>query len=173
MEKTLNSRLITRVSSDPNDLEPLTPNHILLLLHNPCSAPSEFEDSDKLQASWKRVHILVNEFWVRWVKEYLPMLQEHQKWLKQRRNFKVGDLVIMKDTNIPRGQWPKALVQETFPVSEGIVRQVVVRSTTGVFRRDVWKCCLLEEELLKSIKESMEKDETRAYEIGLWTANLL
>ena len=160
VEKILNSRPITRVSSDPSDLEPLTPNHILLLRHNPCSAPSEFEDSDKFQARWKRVHILANEFWARWVKEYLPMLQERQKWLKQRRNFKVGDLVIMKDTNIPRGQWPKALVQETFPDSDGVVRQVLVRSATGVFRRDVRKLCLLEEELLKSIEESMEKDET-------------
>ena len=160
VEKILNSRPITRVSSDPSDLEPLTPNHILLLRHNPCSAPSEFEDSDKFQARWKRVHILANEFCARWVKEYLPMLQERQKWLKRRRNFKVGDLVIMKDTNIPRGQWPKALVQETLPDSDGVVRQVLVRSATGVFRRDVRKLCLLEEDLLKSIEESMEKDET-------------
>ena len=71
VEKILNSRPITRVSSDPSDLEPLTPNHILLLRHNPCSAPSEFEDSDKFQARWKRVHILANEFWVRWVKKYM------------------------------------------------------------------------------------------------------
>ena len=63
----------------------------------------------------------------------------------------------MKDTNIPWGQWPKALVQETFPDSDGVVRQVLVRSTTGVFRRDVRKLCLIEEELLKSIEESMEK----------------
>ena len=69
VEKILNSRPITHVSSDPSDLEPLTTNHILLLRHNPCSAPSEFEDSDKFQARWKRVHILANEFWARWVKE--------------------------------------------------------------------------------------------------------
>ena len=30
------------------------------------------------------------------------MLQERQKWLKQRPNFKVGDVVIMKDGHIPR-----------------------------------------------------------------------
>ncbi len=100
VEKILNSRPITRVSSDPNDLEVLTPNQILLLRPNPCSAPCELEDSDKFQARWKHVHILANEFWARWVKEYLPLLQECQKWLKQRRNFKVGYLVIMKDANL-------------------------------------------------------------------------
>ena len=79
VEKILNSRPITRVPSDPSDLEPLTPNHILLLQHNPYSTPSEFEDSDKIQARWKR---LANEFWAHWVKENLPTLQERQKWLK-------------------------------------------------------------------------------------------
>ena len=159
VEKILNSRPITRVSSDPDDLEALTPNHILLLRPNPCSAPCKLEDSDKFQARWKHVHILANEFWARWVKEYLPLLQERQKWLKQRRNFKVGDLVIMKDANLSRGQWPKALVRETFPDSDGVVRQVLVKSATGVFRRDIRKLCLLEEELLKSIEESMEKNK--------------
>lgn len=88
------------------------------------------------------------------------MLQERQKWLKQTRNFKVGDLVIMKDANLPRGQWCKALVQETFPDSDGVVRQVLVKSTTGVFRRDIRKLCLIEEELLMSIEESTDKDKT-------------
>ena len=78
IEKILNSRPITRVSSDPDDLEALTPNYMLLLRQNPCSAPCELEDSDKFQASWKQVHILANEFWGRWVKEYLSMLQERQ-----------------------------------------------------------------------------------------------
>jgi len=32
-----------------------------------------------------------------------------------------------------------------------------VKSARGVFRRDIRKLCLLEEELLKSIEESMEK----------------
>ena len=63
----------------------------------------------------------------------------------------------MKDTNIPRGQWPKALVQETFPDSDGVVQQVLVRSATGVFRRDVRKLCLIEEELLKSNESSHDK----------------
>lgn len=155
VEKILNSRPLTRVSSDPNDLDALTPNHILLLRHNPCSAPDEFQDSDKFQARWKHDHLLANEFWKRSVKEYLPMLQERQKWLTRKPNFKAGDLVIMKDGNVPRGQWPRALVQETFPDRDGVVRQVLVRTANGTYRRDVRKLCMLEEELLKSIEGKM------------------
>ena len=84
VEKILNSRPINHVSSDRSDFEVLTPNHILLLRQNPCTAPYELKDSDKFQARWKHVHILSNEFWTRWVKEYLPMLQGCQTWLKQK-----------------------------------------------------------------------------------------
>ena len=76
------------------------------------------------------------------------MLQERQKWLCPKPNFRVGDLVLMADKNLPRGQWPKALVEQTFPDSEGMERQVVVRTVDGVYRKDVRKLLLLEEKLL-------------------------
>ena len=44
------------------------------------------------------------------MKEYLPTLQERQKWLRPQPNFEVGDLVLMADWNTPCGQWPKGLV---------------------------------------------------------------
>ena len=158
VEKILNDRPITPVSSDPRDLDALTPSHILLLRRNPCSPPDVFNKSDQFKARWKLVHLLANEFWQRWTKEYLPTLQERQKWLRQQPNFEVGDLVLMADKNTPRGQWPKAFVEQTFPDSEGIVRQVVVRTADGVYRRDVRKLCMLEEKLL-SCFEGQNQDE--------------
>ena len=65
VEKILNDRPITSVSSDPQDLEALTTNHILLLRRNPSSPPDVFEESDKFKARWKHVHLLANEFWQR------------------------------------------------------------------------------------------------------------
>lgn len=38
----------------PDNLKALTPNHMLLLRHNPCSVPSDLKDSNKFQA-WKRL----------------------------------------------------------------------------------------------------------------------
>ena len=83
----------------------------------------------------------------------MPTLQERQKWLHPKPNFKVGDLVLMADKNTPRGQWPKALVKQVFPDSEGMVRQVVVRTADGVYRKDVRKRCLLEEQLLSGLEQ--------------------
>ena len=149
----MNDRPITPVSSDLQDLEALTPNHILLLCRNPSSAPDVFKESDKFKARWKPIHPHADHFWQRWTKEYLPTLQERQKWLRPQPNFEIGDLVLMADRNTPRGQWLKALVEQTFPDSEGLVRQVVIRTADGVYRRDVRKLCLLEEKLLTRIQE--------------------
>ena len=67
VDKILNDR-ITPVSSDPQHLEALTPNHILLLGRNSFSPPELFKESDRFKARWKQVHLLASEFWQRWIK---------------------------------------------------------------------------------------------------------
>ena len=110
-----------------------------------------FKESDTFKARWK--HIFEDHFWQWWTKEYLPTLQERQKWLRPQPNFEVGDLVLMADRNTSRGKCPKALVEQTFPDSEGLVHQVVIRTADGVYRRDVRNLCLLQEKLLSRIEE--------------------
>lgn len=56
VETILNDRPITKVSDDPNDLEALTPNHILLLKGKPIFPPGLFEQSDLYtRRRWKQV----------------------------------------------------------------------------------------------------------------------
>ena len=153
VEKIMNNRPITRVSDDINDLEALTPNHILLLRDNPSVAPGEFKKIDQYAARWKHVNILANEFWSRWMKEYVPTLQERQRWFQRRPNFKEGQLVLVVDNNLPRGKWSKGIVEHVFPDSFGVVREVSVRTATGNYRRDIRKLCLLEEDLIREIEQ--------------------
>ena len=152
-EKILNDRPITPVSNDPKDLKAMTPNHILLLRRNVSSSLDIFDELDRYSARWKHVHLLANEFRQRWTKEYLPALQERQEWLERKSNFKVGDIVLLADKNLSRGQWPKRLVEQTCPDSERMVRQVVVRTTDGVYRGDLRKLCLLEEQLVGGLEQ--------------------
>lgn len=152
VEKIMNDRPLTRVSDDVNDLEALTPNHILLLRQNSSSASAETKRGDQYAARWKYVNILANEFWSRWMKEYVPTLQERQRWLQKRPNFKKGQLVLMADKSLPRGKWSKAIVESVFPDIDGVVREVSVRTATGIYRRDIRKLCLLEEDVIVEIE---------------------
>ena len=68
-----------------------------------------------------------NEFWQRWRKEFLTALQGRQKWNTVKRNFKVGDIVLLRDDAVIRNHWPRGVVVEACPDSEGLVRTVKIR----------------------------------------------
>ncbi|KAK7890880.1 hypothetical protein WMY93_022843 [Mugilogobius chulae] len=112
-EAILNDRPITKLSEDPHDLEPLTPNHLLLLKASQ-RFHLEFSSRDDQYGKrrWKQVQYLANLFWKRWVREYLPLLQERQKWNEKKRNLSVGDIVAIMDPSAPRGSWPLGKVLE-------------------------------------------------------------
>ena len=84
VEAIVNGRPITKLSDDPRDLEPLTPNHLMLLRAGPAAPPGTFTKYDNYSnRRWRQVQYLADVFWRRWVREYLPSLQERQKWHKQ------------------------------------------------------------------------------------------
>jgi hypothetical protein len=56
----------------------------------------------------------------------------------------LGDLVLILGENQPRGCWPKGIIVETAEGSDGHIRDVAVRTATGIVRRDIRKICLLE-----------------------------
>lgn len=143
-EAIINSRPITRASSDLNDLEALTPNHLLLLKTKPSLPPGVFKRDDQyVRRRWKQVQYLADIFWKRWCKEYLTQLQERQRWSIIGRNLHVGDVVLIVDETSPRSSWPLGKVVETFPDRKGLVRQVKVRTKTSELCRPITKLCLL------------------------------
>ena len=101
-ESIINGRLLTAISDDPKDLELWTPNHLLLLRQEASLPPGVFERSQLYsRRRWLQVQYLTNVFWYRWKREYLPLLQEHQKWLRPRRNFSVRDTVVIVNEQSP------------------------------------------------------------------------
>ena len=76
-------------------------------------------------------------------KEYLPQLQERQKWIRPKLNIKVGDLVLVVDTSTSRNSWPLCRVVRTMPYKDGFVRRVEVRTSVNVYSRPISKLWLL------------------------------
>ena len=69
--------------------------------------PGLFDKNDNYcQRRWKQVQFMANLFWKRWIREYLPLLQERQKRLKRKRNIRIGDVVLIVDPKAPRSSWP-------------------------------------------------------------------
>ena len=143
-ESIINSRPITKASSDLNDLEALTPNHLLLLKTKPSLPPGLFDQDDLYtRRRWRQVQYMSNLFWKRWIKEYLPQLQERQRWATASRNFAEGDVVLLVDDCAPRNSWIMGKIVETVPDKKGLVRRVRIKTKTNVLDRPITKICLL------------------------------
>jgi len=140
----LNNRPLTAVSDHPDDLSTLTPVSILTGCVASSFPPDVLVRADGYRSSWRAVQWMANQFWKRWKREYLLLLQQRPKWLQPFRNLWAGDIVLMVEEDSKRGSWPKAIVTATFPDSDDVVRRVRVKTVASTYVRDVRKLCLLE-----------------------------
>ena len=80
VESIVNSRPLTHISDDVNDLQALTPNHILFGLHRTWGYVAETSGDDiTSRKKWRQVQALRNRFWEQWKKQYLPTLTQRRK----------------------------------------------------------------------------------------------
>ena len=150
VETIVNSRPLTAVSDDINDMEALTPNHFLLGRANKYVPMGDFTDNDLCSRKrWRQVQVLSDHFWRRFRREYLPCLTKRVKWTTEQRNAEIGDLVLLVDANVPRGQWRMARIANVIPGDDGIVRVAEIKTSTGNLLRPVSKLCLLEEAIME------------------------
>ena len=148
-EAIVNSRPLTVDNINDPDSLPLAPSQLLTMKSKVVQPPpGVFQKADLYaRKRWRRVQHLANEFWDRWRKEVLRSLQKRQKWNVERRNFQVGDLVLIRDDDVVRNHWPRGIVVETFPDSEGLVRTVNLRvaNSSTIVKRPIAKLVLLME----------------------------
>jgi len=62
-------------------------------------------------------------------------MQQRTKWKTNAPSLKVGDLVIMRDENIPPVCWPMARIEAVHPGADGVVRTATVKSAKGTYKR--------------------------------------
>lgn len=144
IEAMLNSRPITPLSSDPGDLDVLTPGHFLI--GGPLVSLPELDNthhSTNHLKRWQLLQAFAQHVWKRWHNEYLHHLQHRPKWTKPQINLKQGDLVLIHDSNVPPLQWKMGRIVKTFPGEDNIVRVAEVRTKSGLITRPAVKLSLL------------------------------
>ena len=81
----------------------------------------------------ENVQATTNMLWNRWRKEYLPTLTQCKKELVHNRNFKIEDLVIINESNVPCMCWPLGRIIGIFPGQDGVVCTVKVKTPNNEF----------------------------------------
>lgn len=143
VEDIVNGRPITPVSTDVNDLEALTPHHLLRSGPDTLSVGGEYSIGETYRRRWKHAQFIADQFWKRWTNEYLPTLRQRQRRLTTP-NLQAGDIVIVSGQPLPRQQWRLGRILETVPGDDGVVRSARVKTKDSVMLRPVTRLCLLE-----------------------------
>jgi len=144
IEACLNSRPLSAISSEPEDYEALTLGHFLIgeplttipegnLMNLPMNRLSR----------WQLTQRMVQHFWDRWRNEYMNLLQNRPKWMQLEPDLKIGDLVLIKEENMPPLKWAMGRVEVIHPGTDKKVRVVTLKTVRGYTKRPITKLCLL------------------------------
>lgn len=140
VEAMLNSRPLTPMSSDPSDLDVLTPGHFLT--GGPLVSLPEIDQTNTPMnrlRRWRLLQSFAQHIWKRWHREYLHTLQNRPKWTNSQKNFEIGDLVLVHEDNVSPLQWKRGRVTKVIPGRDQVVRVVEVKTASGLFTRPTVK----------------------------------
>lgn len=136
VEGILNSRPLTPLSSDPSEIDCLTPGHFLI--GQPLVALPELDltlTKQNCLTRWQLLRQCNQQFWHRWSHEYLSTLQVRSKWTSPGSTLAVGDVVIIKTPHTPPTVWPTGRITEVHPGKDDVVRVVTLKTAKGTTKR--------------------------------------
>nr|CAI5835101.1 unnamed protein product [Callosobruchus analis] len=145
IEALLNSRPLSPLSTNPSDLEPLTPSHFLI-----GRSMAACPDSDVLDVPTNRLdryqlqQSIIQHFWKRWQREYIPELQGRVKWKLNKASLaKPGSLVVLREDGQPPFKWPLGRIEQLYYGADNIPRVALVKCNGGIVKRPLSKLCIL------------------------------
>jgi hypothetical protein len=144
VEAILNSRPLSALSDDPEDMSALTPGHFIrgaALTTIPEPTLSHLPDSRL--SHLQRIQARLQTFWDRWSTECLQAHQLTSKWKHSHNDIKQGSLVLLTDERYPPSKCPLARVTQIHPGVDGLTRVVTIKTATATLTRPVTKLALL------------------------------
>ncbi|XP_014674677.1 PREDICTED: uncharacterized protein LOC106814833 [Priapulus caudatus] len=141
VEGLMNSKPLGYASSDVADVDPITPNMLLMGRRDSSLPPVAFNQGEELRSrkQWRHVQLIVDLFWKKFVSEYLPSQQIRRKWTKETENLRKGDQVLVIDNHAQRGEWSVGEIVDAHPSEDGRVRTAEVKVNQKIYRRPVVK----------------------------------
>jgi hypothetical protein len=146
--------------------EPLCVQDLMLGRAKPGQAEVKFESGKKLTKRFENVQWTQQEFWKRWIEEIFPEKLRQSKWKQEKRDLKVGDVVLRKDETAAGQTYKYAKVTKVHTSTDGKVRaadieyklpgESVFRTTT----RPIHKLVLVVpiEEQVSAVDQAGRKD---------------
>ena len=129
----VNERPIGIKPNESSGIDYLSPNSLLLgrssarISSGPFESDGVFtDDPGAFKSRFLLVQAITNQFWKVWLKLYFPSLLIRQKWHADKRNVMQGDICLLKDSNMYRGEWRMCEVTKVLPDDSGKVRNVEV-----------------------------------------------
>ena len=115
IEAILNSRPLIPLTSNPSDLQALTPGHFII--GEALTAPVQIDLTSTPMNRLNRFEFLTQlkqSFWKVWQHDYLQSLQKiPNKWTQDPIELKLNDLVLIQLDNQPTLQWPLGRIVHT------------------------------------------------------------
>ncbi|XP_055614757.1 uncharacterized protein LOC129761081 [Toxorhynchites rutilus septentrionalis] len=144
-ESLINSRPLTYLPLDTEENEALTPNHFLLLSSNGVCQPVTMQshNTSAIRSNWKHVQVMLDRFWSRWIKEFLPIISRQSKWFGEVKPIHIGDLVMIVN-EMRRNSWERGRVVKLYPGKDGRIRSADVKTSTGIVQRPLTKLAVLD-----------------------------
>ncbi|KAL2096877.1 hypothetical protein ACEWY4_006084 [Coilia grayii] len=138
VEGILNSKPLGYVSSDVADLDPVTPNMLLMGRHDPCLPQVVYTDSELLsQRRWRHTQVLADQFWKHFMRHYLPSLQTRAKWQRDTTPMQPGAVAMVVDPQLPRALWPVGYVTRVISSADGRIRAAEISVKDRTYTRPV------------------------------------
>lgn len=140
IERALNSRPLNKQSDDASDELALTPAHFLIGgAFEAASIESPVDEKQSLTSKYRKMQFMYQHFWRKWQLDYINHLHCRNIWLHPVKNLQVGDVVLLKDDNLPPEHWSMGKIIEVHADAEGNVRNVSIKQKNGVVQRAVQK----------------------------------
>ncbi|XP_018347285.1 PREDICTED: uncharacterized protein LOC108751546 [Trachymyrmex septentrionalis] len=144
IEASMNSRPLAPLNDDIESLDVLTPAHFLI--GGPLTAlpmPPLLDTATNRLSRWQAIQQMLERFWRLWSQDYVKSCQHRSKWLVPTAPIQVGQIVLLRNPNLPPTKWDLGRIIHCHPGPDGLVRVVTVKTSSSELTRPITQLALL------------------------------